>query len=78
MRKLAKFDLTKAELLMIFNLRPKDAAALDPIIEEAENRFNEEELEEILVAIREVLGGEEEGMDGVEDGEENGVNGLQR
>lgn len=41
MRKLAKFDLTKAELLMIFNLRPKDAAALDPIIEEAENRFNE-------------------------------------
>lgn len=63
---------------MIFNLRPKDAGALDPIIEEAENRFNEEELEEILVAIKEVLGGEEEGIDGVGDGEENGMDGVER
>lgn len=41
---------------MIFNLRPKDAMGLDVIVEEADDRFSEEEQEEILNAVGDVLG----------------------
>jgi len=54
--RLSKYNLTKSEVLMIFNLRPKDAMGLDVIVEEADDRFSEEEQEEILNAVGDVLG----------------------
>lgn len=60
MTRLSKYNLTKSEILMIFNLRPKDAMALDVIVEEADERFSEEDQEEILKAIGDVLGRAEE------------------
>jgi len=56
MTRLSKYNLTKSEVLMIFNLRPGDAMALDVIVEEADDRFTEEEQEEILAAVGDVLG----------------------
>jgi len=60
---LAQYDLTKAELLMILNLRPQNSSVLDVVVEELDDRFSEETQQEILAAITEVLGrGEEEGV----------------
>jgi len=41
---------------MLFNLRPKNLAELEVIIEEASTRFGEEELMEILETVADVLG----------------------
>lgn len=41
---------------MLFNLRPKNLAELEVIIEEASTRFGEEELVEILEIVADVLG----------------------
>ena len=41
---------------MLFNLRPKNLAELEVIIEEASTRFGEEELMEILEIVADVLG----------------------
>ena len=70
-----KYRITKAEYLMLFNLRPKNLAELEVIIEEASTRFGEEELMEILEIVADVLGhadGKEgqagaEEMEGVEE-----------
>ena len=51
-----KYRITKAEYLMLFNLRPKNLAELEVIIEEASTRFGEEELMEILEIVADVLG----------------------
>ena len=65
---------------MIVNLRPRDLALLDCIIEECDERFTEQEQEKILEIVGEVLGGEgEEEVNGhaeaneqsPEDGEED-------
>ncbi|MCJ1305089.1 hypothetical protein MMC08_007903 [Hypocenomyce scalaris] len=77
--RLKPYDLTKAELLMILNLRPMDMGLLDCVIEECDMRFSAEEQEEILGVVGEVLGGRGEGEneegDGivVENGEEDEV-----
>lgn len=66
--------LPLGELMAILNLRPASIAELDPIIEENEERFSAEEMEQILRIIAEVLGekarqeGGEEEADG-QDGE---------
>ncbi|KAL9631596.1 MAG: hypothetical protein Q9164_005796 [Protoblastenia rupestris] len=63
--------LYKNEVLMILNLRPQDLGLLDCVVEECDERFNQEEQMEILNIIREVLGGSEmEEVDG--DGVVNG------
>lgn len=46
-----KYRITKAEYVMLFNLRPKNLAELEVIIEEASTRFGEEELMEILQSV---------------------------
>jgi len=51
-----KYRITKAEYVMLFNLRPKNLAELEVIIEEASTRFGEEELMEILEIVADVLG----------------------
>ncbi|KAI9846666.1 MAG: hypothetical protein M1837_003721 [Sclerophora amabilis] len=72
---LQPFDLTKAELLMIINLRPSNLTILDTIIEEMDERFTEAEQEEILRLVGEVLGLDEDSeINGNYEEEEEEVN----
>lgn len=54
--RLRPYDLAKAELVMILNLRPLDAVSLFLVVQEMYGRFTEEQHEEMLAIIREVLG----------------------
>ena len=45
---------------MIVNLRPRDLALLDCIVEECDERFTEQDQERILEIVGEVLGGDKE------------------
>jgi hypothetical protein len=57
LEKLRKFDLTKAEILMIMNLRPTKPESLNTIVEEFETRFeSEEQQQEMVDLIAEALG----------------------
>lgn len=64
--RLTKYKLAKSELLTILNLRPASSTELEYIVEEAEVRYTQDQLEEILVIIGDVLG---RGEDPEEDGE---------
>jgi len=68
--RLKGYNLTKAELLMVTNLKPDDLGFLDCVVEECDLRFSAEEQEEILGVVEECIGGEAMEMDG-----EGGVNG---
>ncbi|MCJ1244803.1 hypothetical protein MMC30_002003 [Trapelia coarctata] len=76
--RLKGYNLTKAELLMITNLKPEDLGFLDCVVEECDLRFSAEEQEEILRVVGECIGGQGmdvdvDGEDGVnEEGKENG------
>jgi len=70
MRRLAKFNLAKSELLTILNLRPGGTTELEYIVEEAEARYSQEQLEEILEVIGDVLG-RSEVVEGGEDAMES-------
>lgn len=67
LKKLRPYELAKGELVMILNLRPASVAALNTIIEDMTDRFNDVKQEEIVNIIAEVLGsfpqeaGQEEG-----------------
>ncbi|KAF4301488.1 hypothetical protein SLS57_001192 [Botryosphaeria dothidea] len=52
----AGFEIEKAEMLMIFNLRPKSLAELDTIMEELDSRYDEAKQEELLAIVKECLG----------------------
>ncbi|EKG11988.1 RNA polymerase II Rpb4 [Macrophomina phaseolina MS6] len=52
----AGFEIEKAEMLMIFNLRPKSLAELDTIMEELDSRYDEAKQEELLAIVSECLG----------------------
>ena len=56
MQRLERFKLTKAELLMVLNLRPRDPGLLDAVVEECDDRFGPDEQEEMLKIIGEELG----------------------
>ncbi|KAI0998746.1 hypothetical protein K3495_g9451 [Podosphaera aphanis] len=57
LKRLRPWDLTKAEMVMIINLRPTKPENLNTVIEEMEFRYPEEETQhEICAAIMEVLG----------------------
>lgn len=57
LEKLREFKFTKAEIIMIMNLRPTKPENLNTIIEEMEYRFPQEEQQEKIVSlIAEVLG----------------------
>ncbi|CAO0798175.1 unnamed protein product [Mucor circinelloides] len=51
MKAMSKFELTKAEKLQILNLRPKSTVEIYLLIEECEERFTEEDLEQMLSSI---------------------------
>jgi hypothetical protein len=52
-------DLAKSEILMILNIRPSSVAVLSTVIEDMEERFNDDEQQAILDAISEALGHDE-------------------
>ena len=57
LERLRPWDFTKAEVLMILNLRPTKPENLNTIVEEMEERFPGDELQnEIVRVIAEVLG----------------------
>jgi len=72
LKALREYELTKAELVMILNLRPDNAGVLDCVVEELDQRFSEGEQEAILGVVSGVLGalvgeeGEGEGEGGGE------------
>ncbi|KAJ2794289.1 hypothetical protein H4R21_005559 [Coemansia helicoidea] len=72
---LAGLELTKAELLQITNLRPKSLVELHLIIEECDERFSVEELEQLLELIRETLPRDDENNND-EDGDGTGGDGA--
>ncbi|KAM0345361.1 hypothetical protein ACHAPU_006522 [Fusarium lateritium] len=71
LQRLRPYNLAKGEIVMIINLRPASVAALNTIVEEMTERFNEEQQEAMVNIIAEVLGqfpaseegAEEEGAD---------------
>ena len=56
---LQPYSLTKAELLMIFDLRPQSEAVLHSIVEEFDDRFDESACDRILQAIANILGSDD-------------------
>ncbi|GKT46961.1 DNA-directed RNA polymerase III subunit rpc9 [Colletotrichum spaethianum] len=56
LEKLRPYDLAKGEVIMILNLRPASVAALNTVIEEMSERFDENQQEEMVNIIAEVLG----------------------
>ncbi|ROT43520.1 hypothetical protein SODALDRAFT_319952 [Sodiomyces alkalinus F11] len=73
-RRLHPYDLAKGELIMIFNLRPANVVALNTILEEMSDRFNEDQQSEIVAIIADVLGHfpPPQGTDSAKSGEGNG------
>ncbi|KAJ4269601.1 hypothetical protein NW762_001268 [Fusarium torreyae] len=71
LERLRPYNLAKGEVVMILNLRPASVAALNTVVEEMSERFNEEQQEAMVNIIAEVLGqfpaaeegAEEEGAD---------------
>lgn len=67
MERVAKFKLEKVELLMIINNKPTSYPELDVLVEEMEQRFGEDGVEEIIGIVKECFGWEEpEEMDEAE------------
>lgn len=64
MPELSKFDLTKAEKLMILNLKPYDGDQLATIIEEASERFSDEQLQQIASHVVEAFRAVEKAVNG--------------
>ncbi|OLN91955.1 DNA-directed RNA polymerase III subunit rpc9 [Colletotrichum chlorophyti] len=56
LERLRPFDLAKGEVIMILNLRPASVAALNTVVEEMTERFDEAQQEDMVNIIAEVLG----------------------
>ncbi|KAJ2740752.1 hypothetical protein H4S06_006033 [Coemansia sp. BCRC 34490] len=67
---LLAYDLTKAEVLQIINLRPKTPVELHLIIEECGERFTIEGLDELIELILSALPQDEHGEAAEDDGDE--------
>jgi hypothetical protein len=74
-----KFRLLQSEVLQIFNHVPRDREKLSMLLEDAEQRFSEEALDEMVAVIEDVLvhgrGLEDVAMSGAENGKTSNVNG---
>ena len=58
-KRLKQFELTKAEVLMVLNLRPRDPVLLDLVVEECDGRLSAEDQDRVLQIIAEELGTDE-------------------
>ncbi|KAL2882424.1 hypothetical protein SGCOL_002164 [Colletotrichum sp. CLE4] len=75
LEKLQPYDLAKGEVIMILNLRPASVAALNTVIEEMPERFDENQQEEMVNIIAEVLGSFPQEAE-AEEGAEEAANGA--
>lgn len=73
LERLRPYNLAKGEVVMLINLRPASVAALNTIIEDMTERFDEEQQEAIVGAIAEVLGMFPEAEEGAEEQVEEDV-----
>ncbi|CAO3675279.1 unnamed protein product [Umbelopsis vinacea] len=62
-----RWELTKAEKLQILNLRPKTPVELHILIEECEERYSPEQLEELLELILQLLPRDDDQVEEEED-----------
>ncbi|KAI7829997.1 RNA polymerase Rpb4-domain-containing protein [Kickxella alabastrina] len=73
-RQLEEYELTKAEILQIINLRPKTLVEFHFIIEECGERFGAEDLEQLVEIVAAALPrDDEEGEDAEEEGDDEGA-----
>lgn len=56
LEKLRPFKINKGECTMLLNIRPTTVPALNAVLEDIEERFDEDKMEAILNIIIEVLG----------------------
>ncbi|CVL05676.1 uncharacterized protein FMAN_10602 [Fusarium mangiferae] len=68
LERLRPYNLAKGEVVMIINLRPASVAALNTVVEEMSERFNEEQQEAMVNIIAEVLGQFPAAEEGAEEG----------
>lgn len=55
-REIKRFELEKAEVLQLINITPQSLPVLYNVIEECDQRFSNEEMDEILRLVGEYLG----------------------
>ncbi|CAM1509166.1 Fc.00g029050.m01.CDS01 [Cosmosporella sp. VM-42] len=72
LERLRPYSLAKGEVVMILNLRPASVAALNTVIEDMAERFDEQQQEAIVTAIAEVLGTFPEAVEQAEGGQQEG------
>ena len=73
LREVAPFNLTKAEKLQCLNLRPTTEVEILLVIEESEERFTEDQVEQLLEIIRRTIPGNDEDDDEEDDEEDEEV-----
>ncbi|RYP82113.1 hypothetical protein DL770_005677 [Monosporascus sp. CRB-9-2] len=56
LQRLRVYQISKGEFIMIFNMRPTNIPTLNAVIEDMEERFTQDEQEDIVNGIAEVLG----------------------
>ncbi|POR33909.1 DNA-directed RNA polymerase III subunit RPC9 [Tolypocladium paradoxum] len=56
LERLRPYELSKGEVIMILNLRPASVAALNTVVEDMAERFNDEQQEEMVNIVAQVLG----------------------
>ena len=56
LERLRPYDLTKAEVIMLFNHRPETIATLNTVVEDLEDRFPTEDQEALISIVVDVLG----------------------
>lgn len=75
-KRLRQYQITKGEFIMLLNVRPSNVPILNTVIEDMEDRFSEEEQQQILEIVTELLGQfppeAEEDQDGVMETTEDG------
>ncbi|KAI8048560.1 RNA polymerase Rpb4-domain-containing protein [Syncephalis plumigaleata] len=67
---LSKWTLTKAEKLQIVNIRPRQIVEIHMLIEECDERFDVDTLEEMLALVRQHLPRDDDEEEEEEEGEE--------
>ncbi|XP_042908714.1 DNA-directed RNA polymerase III subunit RPC9 [Parasteatoda tepidariorum] len=61
---IAPYELTKAEKLQLLNLQPKSLVEIQLLIEECEERFTEDQMNDILNVVAETLSSSTENEEG--------------